>query len=393
MHGTLDRISVVSRSRRRPHVALAVRAGYEALEERSLLSAFGDLGAAGMRGPRAAEMGAFSAGRQDGMFGGGSLGLGGGMSNPTLLLTAPLLDTASSGTTPPSRAVMSSSAVQTALQTLQTDYNNDVATGAQPTHASVGALQDTLDAIHKGTLTGTAAQTQIQTDQAAILSSMGLTSAQITQLQTDATALQNAMTSASSATTSGTASTATAASTSTSASGTASTVQTAMQTLRTDLQTDTPSGAQPTQASIGALKDDLDAIRKGTLTGSAAVSQVQTDAAAVLSSMGLTSAQITQIQTDQQAVQTAMQASSSSSATTTASSSSTSSTSSTPTIAETESTLQSVSAYLVGLPGVSSAGIRDMNAGGFGGGFGGGMGSGMGGGMGGGFGMGPRGGF
>ena len=46
--------------------------------------------AVGSGAHRAAEMSSFGAGRQDGMFGGGSLGLGGGMSNPILLLTAPL---------------------------------------------------------------------------------------------------------------------------------------------------------------------------------------------------------------------------------------------------------------------------------------------------------------
>ena len=146
-----------------------------------------------------------------------------------------------------------------------------------------------------------------------------------------------------------------------------SAVQSAFSTLETDLQNDTPSGAQATHASIGAVQDDLDAIRKGTLTGSAAVTQVQTDTAAVLSSMGLTSAQITQIQTDQAAVETAIQANSSSATATTTSSS-------------TGSTLQSVAGYLVGLPGVSGIGMRGAVASGASG-FG--MGSGWG----------PRGGF
>ena len=281
------------------------------------------MGEMGFEGSRAAEMRSFGAGRQDGMFGGGSLGLGGGMMNPTLSLDRSVAGSASGSTTPPSPSVMSSTAVQTAFQTLQTDLKNDIPSGAQPTHASVGALQDTLDAIRKGTLSGTAAQTQIQSDQAAILSSMGLTQAQITQIQTDQTALQTAISSASSTSTTTSGSTSTSASSprrstsSTTSSGTASAIQTAMQTLQTDLQNDTPSGAQATHASIGAVQDDLDAIRKGTLTGTAAVTQVQTDTAAVLSSMGLTAAQITQIQADQQAVQTAMEANSSSSTSTT----------------------------------------------------------------------------
>ena len=414
MNAILHRVIDRSPQRRR-HAVSKPGVICEALEERAMLSgmgaAMGEMG----RGSRTAEMSWIGAGRQHGMYGGGSLGLGGGMSNPILLLTAPLLEAGSSSTTPPSRSVLSSSAVQTALQTLQSDLNNDITVGSQPTHASVGSLEDTMEAIHKGTLSGTAAQTQIQSDQAAILSSMGLTQAQITQIQSDVTAVQTAISSSSSSTsttsttitnasttsnastsTSGSTSTSTTAS-STSSSGTASAVQTAMQTLQTDLQNDTPSGAQPTYASIGAVEDDLDAIQKGTLTGTAAVTQVQTDTAAVLSSMGLTATQITQIQTDQQAVQTAMEANLPSSTTTTptptTSSTSTSSTSSTATIAEVESTMQSVSAYLIGIPGVSSIGMPVMGGGGSGGGIGGGFGGFGGGGFGGGFGSGPRGGF
>ena len=400
MHGTLDRFAVAARQRRRRHASSKATVRCEVLEERSLLTAFSAPGAIGLRESRAAETSLFGAGRQNGMFGRGSLGLGGGMTNPTLFLTAPLLDSAGGTTTPPSPSVMSSTAAQTAFQTLQTDLKNDIPNRAQPTHASVGALEDTLNAVHKGTLSGTAAQTQIQSDQAAILSSMGLTQAQITQIQTDQTALQTAISSASNTATSGTTTPATttsgtttsATTSSTTASSSPSAIQTAMQTLQTDLQNDTPSGAQATHASVGAVQDDLDAIRKGTLTGTAAVTQVQTDAAAVLSSMGLTAAQVTQIQTDQQAVQTAVEANSSSStpSTSSTSSASTSSTSSTTTIAATESTLQSVSAYLIGIPGVSTAvGIRGMGAGGFGGG----RGRGFGGGFGGGIGAGLRGGF
>ena len=282
---------------------------------------------------------------------------------------------------------MSSTAVQTAFQTLQTDLNNDIPSRSQPTHASVGALEDTLDAIRKGTLSGTAAQTQIQSDQAAILSSMGLTQAQITQIQTDQTALQTAIyvgrrlrrrpvrrrrhrrqrp----------------APTPSTSRARLSRRPDRHANARRRTSKTTRPAELKPTHASIGAVQDDLDAIRKGTLTGTAAVTQVQTDTAAVLSSMGLTAAQITQIQTDQQAVQTAMQANSSSSRRR-STSTSTSSTSSTATIAATESTLQSVSAYLIGIPGVSCYRHarhgrrwlrwwlrRRYSSGGFGGGFG-----------------------
>ncbi len=143
-------------------------------------------------------MSAFQGGRQSGFFGGGSLVWRGGMNNPTLLLTAPLLEGGSGQTAPPSPAVFSNSAVQTAMQTLQTDLKNDVPSGAKPTHASVGALQDDLDAIRQGTLSGTAASTKIQADQAAILTSMGLTQAQVTQIQSDQQALQTAITAAAS---------------------------------------------------------------------------------------------------------------------------------------------------------------------------------------------------
>jgi antitoxin component of RelBE/YafQ-DinJ toxin-antitoxin module len=325
----------------------------ETLEGRQLLSGgLGLLGGGGGLG-RGAEMASLGGWRQDGMFGGGSVGLGGGMRNPSLFLTAPLLVSSTGTATPPSPSVFSSSAVQTAMQTLQTDLKNDIPSGARPTHASVGQLEDDLEAIHKGTLTGTAAQTKIQTDQAAILSSMGLTQAQISQIQTDQQALETAIQSASSSSSSSTSSTSstTTSTSGSSSSGSMSAVRTAFQTLETALQSDTPSGATATHESVGQVEDDLDAIRKGTLTGSAAVTQVQTDATAVLSSMGLTTTQISAIQADQQAVATALQSAMTSNSTTTSSSSS----------STTQSTLQSVSQYLVGLPGLSMMGFGGQN--------------------------------
>ncbi len=353
----------------------------ETLEERQLLSSgmgVGLLGGFGAVKGRAAEMSSFRMGRQGGFFGGGSLGLGGGMSNPTLLLTAPLLEGGSGQSAPPSPAVFSNSAVQSAMQTLQTDLKTDIPSGTKPTHASVGALEDDLDAIRKGTLTGSAATTKIQSDQAAILSSMGLTAAQVSQIQSDQQALQTAISNASTSTSTSTTGTSTAStSTTTSTStGPSSAVQTAMQTLQTALQTDTPSNPTISHEAIGQVQDDLDAIRKGTLTGSAAVTQVQTDAAAVLTSMGLTSTQVSQIQSDQQALAAAIAADPNAPTMTTGGTSS-----------ATLSTLQSVSAYLVGLPGISSFGpgggiaIRGFGAGGMGrGGFGQGGGFGPGGG-------------
>jgi hypothetical protein len=144
-----EKIPVASR-KHRVRTAAKAAINCEALEDRKLLS-----------------LGFFGAGRRDGFFGGGSLGLGGGMRSPILLLTAPLLDSGGGPTARPSKSVFSSSAVQQAFQTLQTDLENDIPSGSKPTHASVGALQDDLDAIRAGTLTGSAAETKIQADQAA----------------------------------------------------------------------------------------------------------------------------------------------------------------------------------------------------------------------------------
>ena len=147
MQGLMEKIPVASR-KRRSHTAAKAAINCEALEDRKLLSGDfgfpgGRMGGMGHGGSRAAELGFFGAGRQGGFFGGGSLGLGGGMRNPTLLLTAPLLDGGSGSTTPPSPSVFSSSAVQQAFQTLQTDLKNDVPSGAKPTHASIGHSRTT----------------------------------------------------------------------------------------------------------------------------------------------------------------------------------------------------------------------------------------------------------
>jgi hypothetical protein len=128
----------------------------------------GMMGGFGLSMSRGADLGSFQVGKEFGFFGRGSLGLGGGLTNPALLLTAPLLEGGSGSTTPPSPRVFSSSAVQQAMQSLQSNLRTDVPSGARPTHESVGALEDDLDAIRKGTLSGTAAQTKIQSDQAAV---------------------------------------------------------------------------------------------------------------------------------------------------------------------------------------------------------------------------------
>ena len=77
--------------------------------------------------------------------------------------------------------------------------------------------------------------------------------------------------------------------------------------------------------------------------GTAAVTQVQTDAAAVLTSMGLTSSQVSQIQADQQALAHGDRGRPECSRTVTSGSSAT------------QSTLQSVSAYLIGIARASRA--------------------------------------
>jgi hypothetical protein len=356
MHG---RMAWMRASRRRRSEAAAWSgAELEALEDRKLLSSGmasvgGSLRGFGAHGMRGAEMSSFQEGRRGGFFGGGSLGLGGGMNNPSLLLTAPLLEGGSGQAAPPSPSVFTDSTVQQTLQTLQTNIKNDLSSAARPTHASVGALQDDLAAIRQGTLSGTAAQTKIQADQAAILASMGLTQVQITQIQSDQQALQTAITAAS-ATTSGTTSNASTMTTSSAdPPAPSSAVQSAMQTLQTDLKDDTASRVFPSHAAIGAVEDDLDAIRKGTLSGTAAVSQVQTDAAAVLTSMGLTSAQVSQVQADQQAVASAIASDPNRPAVTSEN-------------AASLGTLQSASAYLVGLPGISSFGLGGGSIRGFG---------------------------
>lgn len=355
--------------------------GCEALEGRQLLSrGFGMGGLGGMgfgRGPGAirAELGSFGGGRPGGMFGGGSLGLGGGARDPLFLLTAPILQATSGTTAPPSRAVLGSSAVQSAFQTLQTDSNNVVPAGARPTHASVGQLQDDLLAIRKGTLTGTAATAAVQNDEAAILTSLGLTSSQVGQIQADIQGVQSAIQAASSGTsittttTTGGSTAATAPTTSTTqapnpwmpmgnstatppAADTA--VQSASQALQTDIRGALSANAQPTFASIGQVLDDLGAINKGTLTGSQALAAVKTDTATVFSGAGATAGQVAQIQSDQVALATAIQsAQTPSSGSSTASSSTSSNTTAAPgSIAAVQATLQSVQPYLVGVPGV-----------------------------------------
>lgn len=381
MWDSMERRPATSRQRRGSRLSRAT-VGCEALERRELLSrgmgldALGGMGMGRRLGSSQADLGSFGGGGPGAMFGAGNLGLGGGMKSPIFLLTASLLNSGNGSTSPPSRSVLSSSAVQTAFQTLQTDLNDNVTVGSKPTHASVGQLEDDLQSIRKGTLTGSAATSAIQSDEAAILSSMGLSSSQVSQIQSDLQAVQSAIQSASTSTSTstsstgtttsgGTANSTTTGSTTSGSTSTGSAVQSAYQALQSDLQSDLSSNSQPTNASVGQVMDDLDSIRKGTLTGSQAVTTVQTDTAAVFTSMGLSQTQVTQIQSDQTALASAMQANSGTST------SSTSSIASPTSIAAIEATLKSVQAYLVGVPGVGgfggggAFGGRDMR--GFGG--------------------------
>ena len=133
MLGITERM-VVGKRQHRHHRASKAMIGCEALEGRQLLSRGMGLEALGGGGRHSmmAELGSFGGGGSGAMFGGGSLGLRGGMKDPVFLLTASLLNDGSGSTTPPSRSVLSSSAVQSAFQTLESDYNSDVSVGRSP---------------------------------------------------------------------------------------------------------------------------------------------------------------------------------------------------------------------------------------------------------------------
>ena len=136
MHAIANRNSESFQPRRR-HKFASPGVICEVLEERALLSGLSaSMGAMGLRGSRAAEMSWIGASRQYGMYGVGSSGLGGGKSNPILFLTAPLVASGGNSSAPPSPGVISSSAVQTALQTLQTDLNSDT-DGWRSTHTCI----------------------------------------------------------------------------------------------------------------------------------------------------------------------------------------------------------------------------------------------------------------
>jgi hypothetical protein len=391
MLGHVERRSAANRCGGRS-LPTGVVVGCEALESRQLLSRGLGLGAFGnpvlirQAGSLPAELGSIGGGGTGALFGAGKLGLGGGVRSPFYLLTASLLNTGSGTTTPPSKSVLSSSAVQSAFQTLQTDLNNDVKVGARPSHASVGQLQDDLLAIRKGALTGGAATSAIQVDEAAILTSLGLSTSQVGQIQSDLQAVQSTIQSASgsgdASTTTTTGATGTTGGSTSTPSGTdpfgtdpsasmsgspspISAVPSALQTLQSDLQSDLSADAQPTHASVGPLQDDLDALRKGALNGSQAVTTIKSDAAAVLSSVGLSQDQINRIQSDQAALASAIQAQSGQTAGSSASS--TGSSASPTSLAAVEATTQSVQPYLIGVPGVGGPWIGRLGGPGIGG--------------------------
>ena len=197
-------------------------------------------------------------------------------------------------------------AARSAMQKLQTDLKADVPAGAKPSQAAISALQADMTAIRQGTLTGPAAQTQVATDQAAVLASMGLTPSQVAQITADQQAVQTAMHA------NGVGPFLLGAGMGQPPSGApwggSTAVSAAMKTVQADLKADIPSGATPSQTTLTTLHTDLISVRSGTITGAAADAQIKTDAAAVLASMGVTEAQTAQIQTDEQALQTAMAA-------------------------------------------------------------------------------------
>lgn len=88
-------------------------------------------------------------------------------------------------------------AVRTAMKTLQTDVKASLdaigSTIHHPTHASLGAVMDDHEAIAAGTLTGDAATARLKADEAAVLQSAGFSADQITKIQADKQALDDAL--------------------------------------------------------------------------------------------------------------------------------------------------------------------------------------------------------
>ncbi len=200
-----------------------------------------------------------------------------------------------------------SAAATTAMRKLQTDLKADVPAGAKPTAASLANLKTDMTAIHQGSLSGTAAQTTIASDQAAILASMGLSSAQVAQITADQQSVQTAMGGSGGGMFGpGPGGPGLGQPPAGANWGGSAAVSAAMKTVQTDLKAAIPSGATPSSTATSTLQTDLASARAGTLTGDAAVTQIKADAAAVLESMGATATQTAQIQTDEQALQTAL---------------------------------------------------------------------------------------
>ena len=329
----------MSRQRRVSRSSRAM-VGCEALEHRELLSrgmgldALGGMGGGRRTGSMMAELGSFGGGGPGAMFGGGSLGLGGGMKRPALPADGLAAEFGQRVDDPAleERAVVLGRPVGVPDAPEPTTTMTSRSGRSRRTRRSASSRM-TSSPSARARSRARAATTAIQTDEAAILTSMGLTSSQVSQIQSDLQAVQTAIQSASSSGTSHDDRPATNGPTTT--AGTSSTTTTAARRPTTGSST-TPTrhprpppelggsvgvpdaavgpqerlvrSAQPTHASVGQVQDDLGAIQKGTLTGSQAVTTIQADTAAVLSSMGLSQSQITQIQSDQSAVATAMQA-------------------------------------------------------------------------------------
>ncbi len=215
-------------------------------------------------------------------------------------------------------------AVQSAQTKLQTDLKSFQTSPTKPSATSLAQLQTDLKAAQAGTLTN--ATTTLQNDQNAILASQGLTSSQISTIDSDQAALQAAMKAAfpNAPTPPGGGIMLGLAIPGgpgggpgghgggpggPGAAGDAN-LPTSVKTVLTQLQTDTKAAIgnppkTPSAASVAQLKTDMAAIKAGTLSGTAATTAIQNDKNAILASQGATAAQISTINSDQTAVQAA----------------------------------------------------------------------------------------
>jgi hypothetical protein len=122
------------------------------------------------RGAKPANLGVLEAGQQGRFERGDSPGQRGGSGSPA-----------------------STSAVQSAVDTLLTVLQSDTPDVAQPSHASIRGIRDDRDVIYSGDLTARAARSQVLSDAAAVLSSSGPRSVEIAQIQLDRQALASVL--------------------------------------------------------------------------------------------------------------------------------------------------------------------------------------------------------